>query len=68
MSFKKLVSMTIAVVGDTATAYLYAEGFARGGHQILMAVPGKDEFCLPAAFSLFDNVETCTVSAAASRA
>jgi len=68
MSFKKLVSMTIAVVGDTATSYMYAEGFARAGHQILMAVPGKDQFDLPAAFSSFDNVETCSISTAASLA
>jgi len=57
--------MTIAVVGDTATAYMYAEGFARAGHQILMAVPGKDSFDLPDTFSLFNNVETCSISNAA---
>lgn len=68
MSFKKLVSMTIAVIGDTATGYMYAEGFARAGHQILMAVPGKDNFDLPSSLHFFDNVETCSIPDAASRA
>lgn len=68
MGFKKLVSMTIAVVGDTATGHMYAEGFARAGHEILMATPGKDCFDLPDALSLFENIETCSISAAASLA
>lgn len=68
MSFKKLVSMTIAVVGDTATGHAYAEGFARAGHKILMATPGKDHFDLPVALNLFRNIESCSVSCAAGHA
>lgn len=65
MGFKKLVSMNIAVIGDTATAFMYAEGFARAGHEINMAVAGKASFRLPGILDVYDNIRTCAVTDAA---
>jgi len=66
MGFKKLVSMNIAVIGNTPTACVYAKGFAQAGHQIFMSVAGQDNFELPAALRDNDNIHSCPIADAAS--
>lgn len=42
MDFKKLVSMNIAIIGNTNIAMLYAAEFANAGHEIFMACCEKN--------------------------
>lgn len=65
MGFKKLVSMNIAVIGNTAAAVRYATDFAAAGHDIYMATAAGEtprELHIP---GNFDNIYFCTISDAA---
>ncbi len=68
MGFKKLVSMNIAIIGNTDTAVMYATNFANAGHEIFMACCEKNglkHLHIPDAFA---NVHFCTISEAAEAA
>jgi len=64
MSFKKLVSMNIAVIGNTATAAKYAIGFAQAGHNVYMACAGTND-CKHLGIDDDDNISYCTIADAA---
>lgn len=68
MGFKKLVSMNIAVIGDTATAFDFAQRFAHAGHNIMMAIAGQNDFELPMALCIYDNITTSSIAGAAAAA
>lgn len=68
MSYKTLVSMTIAVIGSGETAEYYTAGFAFAGHKVLLA--GKDGAINNIHQSVLQltNVTECSIEDAASGA
>lgn len=68
MGFKKLVSMNIAIIGNSDAAVMYATSFANAGHEIFMACCEKNglkHLHIPGTFA---GIHFCTISEAAEAA
>lgn len=65
MDFKKLVSLNIAIIGDTDTAELYARAFTSAGHEVYMACSEKNDHVQKAVPDIFGNITYTNISEAA---
>lgn len=68
MGFKRLVSMNIAVIGNSDAAVMYATSFANAGHEIYMACCEKNGLKHLHIPDTFNNIHFCTISEAAEAA
>jgi len=68
MDFKKLVSLNIAIIGDTEIAELYARAFTAAGHEVHMACSEKNDRVQKAIPDIYGNISYTTISEAASMA
>jgi predicted dinucleotide-binding enzyme len=65
MNFKKLVSLNIAIVGDTSIAVSYANAFAAAGHEIYLADCSTEKRKHHPDPLLHEHIAYCTVADAA---
>ncbi|GAA4463425.1 hypothetical protein GCM10023093_11840 [Nemorincola caseinilytica] len=65
MDFKKLVSLNIAIIGDTETAELYARAFTSAGHEVYMACSEKNDHVQKAVPDIYGHITYTTISEAA---
>lgn len=65
MSYKTLVSMTIAIIGSGETAEYYTAGFAFAGHKVLLAAREGDKNSIHASILQLANVTVCSIEDAA---
>lgn len=68
MDFKKLVSLNIAIIGDTETAEMYARAFTTAGHEVHMAISEKNDRVQQAIPDVYGNIRYTTISEAAKMA
>jgi predicted dinucleotide-binding enzyme len=65
MGYKILVSMNIAIIGDSSVAQMYAAGFAMAGHSVYMAWKEGKRTQLSDSLSQIENIEMCSIAYAA---
>ena len=65
MSYKTLVSMTIAIIGSGETAEYYTAGFAFAGHNVLLAAKAGDKNSIHPSILQLANVTVCSIEDAA---
>ncbi len=65
MNFKKLVSMNIAIIGNTNAAVMYAIEFANAGHEIFMACCEKNNVKYTNIPEVVEGITFCSISEAA---
>lgn len=68
MDFKKLVSLNIAIIGDTDAAEMYARAFTSAGHEVHMAFAETADKMQKAIPDIYENIRYTTISDAASMA
>jgi|GEM_PF-1114248 len=66
MDFKKLVSLNIAIVGETEAAEMYARAFTSAGHVVHMACSEDETRLQKAVPDIYGNINYTTISEAAS--
>lgn len=62
---KKFASMTIAIVGITQIALEYAAGFAKSGHEVMIAGKNGEDVVLSPTLEAMPNVQVASIEYAA---
>ena len=65
MEYKTFASMNIAIIGTTVVAESYALGFAKAGHEVLMAWKENTKTRLSKELSAFTNINAYSIESAA---
>jgi hypothetical protein len=68
MDFKKLVSLNIAIIGNTEVAETYARAFTSAGHEVYMACSASEDALQKAVPDVYGKIHYTTIPEAAAGA